>query len=82
MFKDELKRARLSAYLTQKALSEKTSIPLSNIKNWECGNYLPSQHYWAILYDFFLAKTRTTPLTHTLVELKHAYLREKINAKE
>ena len=38
---------------TQKALAEKTGIPLGSIKNWECGNYLPSVQSWEKLQSFF-----------------------------
>ena len=73
MFKDELKRVRLSACLTQKALAEKTGIPLGSVKNWECGNYLPSVQSWEKLQSFFMLNTRV--LTGTLND---EYYKEKV----
>ena len=75
MFSEELKKARLSAYLTQKRLSEETSIPLGNIKNWERGNYLPSAKSWSAIYDFFVSRVSTT-------ELKKSYLSEKTKRRK
>lgn len=74
MFCDELKKARLSAYLTQKRLSELTHIPLSNIKNWERGNYLPSANSWNILYEFLKPRVLTN-------DMKNCYLAEKTRGK-
>lgn len=73
MFKDELKRVRLSACLTQKALAEKTGIPLGSVKNWECGNYLPSVQSWEKLQSFFMLNTRV--LTGALND---EYYKEKV----
>lgn len=73
MFKDELKRVRLSACMTQKALAEKTGIPLGSVKNWECGNYLPSVQSWEKLQSFFMLNTRV--LT---VALSDEYYKEKV----
>ena len=71
MFKDVLKTKRLALCLTQKQLSEKTGIALSNIKNWERGNYLPSSEHWEILYNFFL-------IEDTAYNLQQVYLKEKV----
>jgi transcriptional regulator with XRE-family HTH domain len=73
MFKDELKRVRLSACMTQKALAEKTGIPLGSIKNWERGNYLPSVRSWEKLQSYFMLNTRV--LT---VALSDEYYKEKV----
>ena len=73
MFKDELKRTRLSACLTQKTLAEKTGLPLGSIKNWECGNYLPSVRSWEKLQSYFMLNTRV--LTGTLSD---EYYKEKV----
>jgi transcriptional regulator with XRE-family HTH domain len=71
MFKDELKRARLSASLTQRALSDLTGIPLGSIKNWERGNYLPSVQSWEKLYECLRAKApRTNPLYNAYYDEK------------
>lgn len=69
-FSKELKKARLSMYLTQKRLAEKTGIPLTNIKNWECGYYLPSAESWEKLYNYFVTKI---PFSN----VKNEYLLEK-----
>lgn len=69
-FKEELKKARLSAFLTQKGLAEQTGLSLGSIKNWERGNYLPSTTAWESLCDFFMYRT-------SFKELNKEYLLEK-----
>lgn len=75
LFKDVLKTKRLAVCLTQKQLSEKTGIALSNIKNWERGNYLPSGEHWETLYNFFLIEA-------TAHDLQQAYLKEKVYGRD
>ena len=69
-FNEELKKARLSVYLTQKGLAEQTGLPLGSIKNWERGNYLPSTASWETLCKFFVPRI---PFSN----VKNEYLFEK-----
>lgn len=69
-FSSELKRCRAKLKITQKELSRRTGISLSNIKAWEQGKQMPNFDNWDILLNFFKA-------TYTARELEKAYTREK-----
>jgi len=44
IFSETLKAARRRANLTQKALAERTGLPLRSLLNWEQGRRLPRLH--------------------------------------
>lgn len=53
MFKRELKRIRLSLFMTQKEFADRATIPLGTYKNWELGIQLPSPSNWKKLLRFY-----------------------------
>jgi transcriptional regulator with XRE-family HTH domain len=52
MFKEELKRLRLSAYFTQAELCTRAEIPLGTYKSWELGLQYPTPRNWKKYIDF------------------------------
>ena len=52
-FNENLKKARKSKGLTQKALSEKLGVALSTVAMWETGSRQPDYHMLNRIADFF-----------------------------
>lgn len=52
MFKEELRRLRLSAYFTQAELCKRAEIPLGTYKSWELGLQYPTPRNWKKYVDF------------------------------
>ena len=72
VFGSLLRTIRLQRYLTQREFSEYVDIPLSTLKQWEKGLYLPSLTNFKKLLR---CKNFTMKLKN---ELKTAYERDKI----
>ena len=69
MFKDELKRLRLSAFFTQKELCLRSKIPLGTYKSWELGLQYPTPRNWKLYIEFISKALPNWELT----EIKKLY---------
>jgi transcriptional regulator with XRE-family HTH domain len=69
MFKEELKRLRLSAFYTQKELCTRAGIPLGTYKSWECGLQYPTPRNWKKYIEFM----ETTIVRIELYTVKKMY---------
>lgn len=69
MFKDELKRLRLTAYFTQAELCKRANIPLGTYKSWELGLQYPTPRNWKIYIEFM----ETTNVKLELSKVKELY---------
>ena len=69
MFKDELKRLRLSAYFTQAELCKRAEIPLGTYKSWELGLQYPTPRNWKKYIDFM----ERTSVGLELAKVKNLY---------
>lgn len=69
MFKEELKRLRLSAYFTQSELCKRAEIPLGTYKSWELGLQYPTPRNWKKYVDFM----ERTNVGFELAKIKKLY---------
>lgn len=69
MFKDELRRLRLSAYFTQAELCKRAEISLGTYKSWELGLQYPTPRNWKKYVDFM----ESTNVGFELAKIKKLY---------
>lgn len=69
-FSGALKRARATARVTQRQLSDQTGIPLPSIRAWEQGKVLPNFDNMEILLSFFKRHYCHKPLEAEYIKSK------------